>query len=206
MSNKPLRSAVFNHTCGIPEAPTLVDCFIDMKRYTRSMRRAIFSVAALSLALAWPLVSGASPRAGSGKPAARHDVTGHITVRLRYKNGPWVTKLSLRLNRYRLNAFRVCGVWNWPATRRFTCLAAGSQLPARTTIRMEQSPIAEAMKRPDSPGWGMVGLTDDPLVKVVLSNTETGNRYGTFYYRVSLRDVSGKILLTSNKVKLVWHK
>jgi hypothetical protein len=71
---------------------------------------------------------------------------------------------------------------------------------------MEQSPVARAMKRDDSPGWGMVGLGSDPVVKVVLSNTETGNRYGTFYYRVTLRDIAGKILLTSNKVTLVWHK
>ena len=117
-----------------------------------------------------------------------------------------MTKLSLKLNKYKLNAFRVCGVFNWPAGRRFTCLGAGSQLPRGTSIRIEQSPIEEAMKRDDSPGWGMVGLATAPLVKVVLSNTETGNHPGTFYYRVSLRDVSGKILLTSNKVKLVWHK
>jgi hypothetical protein len=177
-----------------------------MRRYTRPVRRAILFVVASSLALSWPLASGASRQAGSGKPAARRDVTGHITVRLRYKNGPWVKKLSLRLNKNRLNAFRVCGVWNWPNARRFTCLAAGSRLPARTTVRIEQNPIAEAMKRDDSPGWGMVGLGSGPVVKVVLSNTETGNRYGTFYYRVSLRDISGKILLTSNKVTLVWHK
>ena len=177
-----------------------------MRRYTRPVRRAILVLAAVSLALAWPLVSGASRQAGSGKPVARRDVTGHITVRLRYKNGPWVTKLSLRLNKDRLNAFSVCGVWNWPAARRFTCLAAGSRPPARTTVRMEQSPIVNAMRRDDSPGWGMVGLADGPLVKAVLSNTETGNRYGTFYYRVSLRDTAGKILLTSNKVTLVWRK
>jgi hypothetical protein len=178
-----------------------------MRRYTRTVRGAIFLVAAVSLALAWPLVSGASRQAGSGKPAARRAVTAdHITVRLRYKNGPWVPKLSLRLNRQRLNAFRICGVWNWPNARRFTCLGAGSHLPARTSVRIEQNPVAEAMKRPDSPGWGMVGLGTGPVVKVVLSNTETGNRYGTFYYRVSLRDISGKVLLTSNKVTLVWHK
>jgi hypothetical protein len=170
------------------------------------MRRAIFFVAALALALAWPLVSGASPLTGGSKPTARRAVNGHITVRLRYKSGPWVTALSLRLNKDKLNEFKVCGVWNWPATRRFTCLAAGSRLPERTTVRVEQSPVAEAMKRDDSPGWGMVGLTQDPVVKVPLSNTVTGNRYGTYYYRVTLRDVSGRLLLASNKVKLTWHK
>jgi hypothetical protein len=178
-----------------------------MKRYTRPVRRAILFVAAVSLALAWPLMSGASRPASTLKPAAqRAPAADNITTRLRYKNGPWVTKLSLKLNRYKLNAFRVCGVFNWPAARRFTCLGAGSKLPRGTSIRVEQSPIEEALKRPDSPGWGMVGLATTPLVKVVLSNTETGNHPGTFYYRVSLRDVSGKVMLTSNKVKLVWHK
>jgi hypothetical protein len=178
-----------------------------MKRYTRPVRRATLIVTAVSLALTWPLVSGASRPASTSQPVARHAAAAdHITTRLRYKNGPWVTKLSLKLNKYKLNAFRVCGVFNWPAARRFTCLGAGSPLPRGTSVRIEQTPIEEAMKRPDSPGWGMVGLATTPLVKVVLSNTETGNHTGTFYYRVSLRDASGKILLTSNKVKLVWHK
>jgi hypothetical protein len=177
-----------------------------MKRYTRPVRRAILFVAAVSLALTWPLVSGASRQASSGKPAVGRAVAGHITVRLRYKSGPWVKRLSLRLNKDRLNAFRVCGVWNWPEARRFTCLGAGTPLPVRTSVRIEQSPIFEAMKREDSPGWGMVALATSPVVKVVLSNTESDNRYGTVYYRVSLRDVAGKILVTSNKVTLVWHK
>jgi len=178
-----------------------------MKRYTRPVRRATIIVTAVSLALFWPLVSGASRPATTSKPVARHAAAAdHITTRLRYKNGPWVTKLSLKLNKYKLNPFRVCGVFNWPAARRFTCLGAGSPLPRGTSVRIEQTPIEEAMKRPDSPGWGMVGLATTPLVKVVLSNTETGNHTGTFYYRVTLRDVAGKILLTSNKVKLVWHK
>jgi hypothetical protein len=166
-----------------------------------AVHRAIF-LAAAALAFAAIAVPGASSSSNSTVRAK----ADHITTRLRYKNGPWVTKLSLKLNKYRLNAFRVCGVFNWPAGRRFTCLGAGSQLPRGTTVRLEQSPIEEAMKRADSPGWGMVGLAATPLVKVVLSNTETGNHTGTFYYRVSLRDVAGKILLTSNKVKLVWHK
>jgi len=165
------------------------------------VHRAIF-LAAAALAFAAIAVPGASSRSSSPVRAK----ADHITTRLRYNNGPWVTKLSLKLNKFRLNAFKVCGVFNWPAARRFTCLGAGSQLPRGTTVRIEQSPIEEAMKRPDSPGWGMVGLAASPLVKVVLSNTETGNHTGTFYYRVSLRDVAGKILLTSNKVQLVWHK
>src|SRR3954468_12888800 len=41
---------LFNKTCGVPWTPPLrLDCFIDMKRYTRPVRRAILFVAALSL-------------------------------------------------------------------------------------------------------------------------------------------------------------
>jgi hypothetical protein len=177
-----------------------------MRRYTRPVRRAIFFVALLSLSLTSPLVSGASPRTGGEKTVARQAVTGHFTVRVRYKSGPWVTKLSLKLNKNILMEFRVCGVWNWPTARRFTCLGAGSRLPERTAARIEQSPIGTALKRDDSPGWGMVGFSDHAVVTVPLSNTETGNVYGTFYYRVTLRDVSGAVLIRSNKVQVNWHR
>ena len=65
-----------------------------------------------------------------------------------------MTKLSLKLNKYKLNAFRVCGVFNWPTARKFTCLGAGSQLPRGTSVRIEQSPIEEAMKRDRQPRLG----------------------------------------------------
>lgn len=177
-----------------------------MRRYTRPVRRAILFLAASVIVLSWPLMSGgAASLAGGQKPSARQAVSGHFTLRLRYRSGPWVTKLSLRLNKNRLSQFRLCGVWDWPASRRFTCLAAGVRLPAQTNARLEQSPIAKALRRDDSPGWGMVGFSPDPVIKAMLSNTQTGNVYGTFYYRVTLRDVSSKILVTSNKVRLTWH-
>ena len=117
-----------------------------------------------------------------------------------------VTNLSVKLRKYQLETYKVCGVWNWPNERRFTCLAAGSRLPEGTVMRMEQSPIAKAMRRSDSPGWGMVGLSPHPVIRTPLSNTVTGDRYGTFYYRVTLRDGAGKALLTSNRVTLVWRR
>jgi hypothetical protein len=162
--------------------------------------RAIFFLAALATALALPLVSGAAR-----PPDARRDVTGHITVRLRYKTG-WVTRLSLKLNKVKLYTFRVCGVWNWPSDQEFGCHGAGTTLPERTLMRMEQSPVARAMKRSDSPGWGMVGVSSDPVIRTPLSNEVTGDKFGTFYYRVTLRDVQGNVLLTSNRVAIVWHR
>jgi hypothetical protein len=170
------------------------------------VRRAILFLAASSTVLTWPLMSGAAPRGRTQTPSARQALSGHFTLCERYKSGPWVTKLSLKLNKNRLWAFRLCGVWDWPADRRFTCLAARTRLPEQTSARLEQSPIGKALRRDDSPGWGMVGFSTDPVIKALLSNTETGNVYGTFYYRVTLRDVDGKILLTSNKVKVVWHR
>jgi len=178
-----------------------------MRRYTRRVHRAIVFAASLSAVLALPLVSGASPRAEQLTPAASRAVTGHFTVRVRYKSGPWVTRLSLKLTKTKLIEFRLCGVWDWPAAKRFTCLGAGTRLPARTAARMEQSPVGTALKRQDSPGWGMVGFSADPVIKVPLSNTATGNHYGTYYYRVTLRDLAGgKPLVTSNKVAVNWHR
>ena len=170
------------------------------------MRRTVLFAAAACVALVGPLVSGATSRSVSAKPAARREISPHITLRLRYKTGPWVTNLSVKLPKYQLETYKVCGVWNWPDERRFTCLGAGSRLPEGTAMRMEQSPIAKALRRSDSPGWGMVGLSPDPVIRTPLSNTVTGNRYGTFYYRVTLRNASGKTLLTSNRVQLVWRR
>jgi hypothetical protein len=141
--------------------------------------------------------------AGSSSPVrAKAD---HITVRIRYKNGAWLRALSLPLNRHNLKAFKVCGVWNWPVGKTFTCAASGSTLPARTFLRMEQTPVARAQRRTDS-RWGLVGMGSDSVLPVPLSNEVTADRWGTFYYRATLRDISGKVLLTSNRVKLVWHR
>jgi len=164
------------------------------------VRRAIFVLAVLAVGV----VAGVSAGSAAEQKLTTRNIEGHITVRLRYKNGPWTTRVRVKLHRYLLNEFRVCGVWNWPAGRRFTCLGAGERLPTRTLLRMEQSPIAKAMKRPDSPGWGLLGISSDPVIKTPLSNSVTGNAIGTFYYRATLRDLSGKVLLTSNKVRFTW--
>ena len=152
------------------------------------------------------LAAGVSAGSGAEQRPAVRKLEGHITLRVRYKSGPWSTRLSVKLHRYALNEFRVCGVWNWPAERRFTCLAASAKLPERTLLRIEQNPVGKAMKRADSPGWGLLGISSDPVVKAPLSNTMTGNVYGTFYYRVTLRDLQGHVLLTSNKVSFTWHR
>jgi hypothetical protein len=62
------------------------------------------------------------------------------------------------------------------------------------------------MVRPDSPGWGLLGLSEHPAAEAVLSNTVAGNRLGALRYRATLRNRAGEILATSNTLELVWHR
>jgi len=142
-------------------------------------------------------------------PNVRHAVgqdDSKLTLRLRTRLGPWKKSLYLKLVKTRLTAFSVCGIRNWDGTERFDCEAAAGRLPGGYSLRLEQSPVAKALRRPDSPGWGMLGLTSDTRVGVVVSNVVTGNRYGTYRYRVTLRAGSGQILATSNLVSVTWHR
>ena len=46
-----------------------------------------------------------------------------------------------------------------------------------------------------------------PTLHAVLSNAVAGNRFGTVFYRVTLRERgSGRILRTSNPFKVVWYR
>ena len=181
-------------------------------RYTCRVLRASLIFVAVSVALACPLGSGASiHRTGSPASAKRAaaDASGTITLRARIGRGAWKKSLSLRLNKDKLFAFAVCGLWDQPPTAAFTpkCTApAGTKLPNGTMLRLEQNPIRKALPRADSPGWGLLAMTDHAEIEAVLSNTLTGNVYGTFHYRVTLRDVSGQVLATSNALAVYWHR
>jgi hypothetical protein len=162
------------------------------------------AVAAASLALAWPVASGAG--APSGTRAAAQE-PGHITLRLRYRGGPWKKALYVKLVKTRLISFSACAIRNWqPATEAFDCDLAGGDLSGRNALRLEQNPIGGALRRSDSPGWGMVGASETSRLGAVLSNSVTGDRFGIFHYRVTLRDASGRILATSNTVTINWHR
>jgi hypothetical protein len=109
------------------------------------------------LALVAPLASGATARSVRAKPAAQREISRHMTLRLRYKTGPRVTNLSVKLRKYQLETYKVWG--RALAEREAVHLPCGRKTPSGGTVmRMEQSPIAQAMRRSDSPGWGMVGL------------------------------------------------
>jgi hypothetical protein len=162
--------------------------------------RAALALAAASTALAVPLSTASADRSHSA-------VTGTITLRVRYHGGPWKRGLSITLHKLRLTAFTVCAKWNYEAGHPFDCDSTEpTQLPSGTILRLEQNPVAKALKRPESPGWGMLGASPDGSLGAVLSNEVTGNRRGTFRYRVTLRDRStDDVLATSNLITTVWR-
>jgi hypothetical protein len=163
------------------------------------------ALAAVSAAFAVLPASGAS-RARTGTAAAAADVNGTITLRARYRRGPWKRSLSLELVKLRLTDFTLCAIWNQPQGAAYDCNhAASRQLPPGTTMRLEQNPVAKAVRRADSPGWGMLGASPDAGLGAVLSNLVSGNRRGTFKYRVTLRDRSQAILVRSNTLTVVWR-
>jgi hypothetical protein len=168
------------------------------------MPRAALAVVVASVALAWPVATGA------GAPTGTHAVAqepGKITLRLRYHGGPWKKALYVKLVRNQLYSFSVCAIRNWqPPAEPFECNTAGEPLPAETGMRLEQNPIARALRRSDSPGWGMLGTSETARLGAVLSNTVTGDRFGIFRYRVTLRDGSGRLLARSNTVSVNWHR
>lgn len=156
---------------------------------------------ALPVLLAFALVAAGGAAAG---PAA--DTPGSILLRARIHQGPWKKSLSIRLVKLRLTEFTVCAIWNHEAGTAFDCDAASKRrLPAGTILRLEQSPVAKALKKADSPGWGMLGASPDGALGAALSNLVTGNKRGTFHYRVTLRDRAGEVLVTSNRFTVVWR-
>ena len=175
------------------------------------MPRAVLTVAVVGAALIWPFASVASADwpgalAAPAGERATHQDDSKLTLRLRTRLGPWKKSLYLKLNKNVLSSFSACGIRNWNGADKFDCEVASGRLPSGNFLRLEQSPIAKSLRRPDSPGWGMLGLTSNTRVGVVVSNSVTGNRYGTYRYRVTLRAGSGQILATSNVVRVTWHK
>ena len=164
------------------------------------MPRTAVALLIATVALAAPLASTARG-VGSSRAAA-----GAITLRAQFHQGPWKRSLSLKLVKLKLTDFTLCAIWNWSSSDKFDCDAAAKQkLPEGTSLRLEQSPIAKAIRSADSPGWGMLGASPNAGLGAVLSNLVTGNRRGTFRYRVTLRDKANKILVTSNTFTAVWR-
>lgn len=148
------------------------------------------------------------PACGGGKSGSKSGTTsGELSlVEAAQPDGPWTRRLSLRLGRDGVpTQFYVCAVRKkgaGPCTA-----AAGATLPARSTLRLEQHPVGPGLERPDSPGWGLVGTSGDPVLKLTLSDfVSVNNKPGNVTYRVTLRDPSGHVTATSNTVAISWRR
>ena len=73
-------------------------------------------------------------------------------------------------------------------------------------MRLEQRPIGPAARRADSPGWGLVGTSEEAYLDIPLSSFVSGNRPGPVTYRATLRDGTGRVLATSNTITISWHE
>jgi hypothetical protein len=161
-------------------------------------------LAALAAALVSTGVVSACASADGERAAP---AAGSIALRARIDHGAWQHRLSLKLVKTKLITFSLCAVWDAPSGSQFECAAPqGARLPAGTSMRLEQHPIGQALKRADSPGWGMLADSSTATVGAALSNTVTGDVIGTFRYRVTLRDSAGRVLLSSNVFPIDWHR
>jgi hypothetical protein len=162
------------------------------------VRGLLFAPVAGLLALASPLVSGASvvpTKSGRATTAAV------ATIKLGGRtgiDGPWRRTLRLKLVRGGIPvSFSVCAVWGERPSLTPDCQAASSEgLPEGTVLRLEQHRKV---------GWKRVGQSPVPALQAVLSNAVGGNRVGTVLYRVTLRQ-GARILRTSNTLRVVWHR
>ena len=102
--------------------------------------------------------------------------------------------------------FYVCATYNTALAARASCESSSSLDKPGTLLKIEQSPVKKAQKRPESPGWGLVAAGDKKIVGTELSNLVTGDNFGTFRYRATLRSLDGKQIAASKAVPVVWHR
>jgi hypothetical protein len=166
--------------------------------------RAGVMFATVALALASALATQHRP----AHAKATAGEAGHsITLRGKFLGSGWRKSLSRTLVRTRLTQFTLCALWDHPASRQFDCIpTAGASLPKGTELRLEQKPPGHGLRRADSPGWGMIGLSPTAVLRAPLSNDVTGNKVGTVRFRVTLRQrSSGAIIYRSNLLLLRWR-
>jgi hypothetical protein len=164
----------------------------------RDVPRILFTLLVASLMLSAPSVSGAGTKPSSGAGATTEAASKIVLRGRKGIQGPWRRYLWLKLVRGGIPvSFSVCAVWNQPLLTPACQAAPGKRLPEGTTMRLEQSRKAV---------WKRVGLSTEPALEAVLSNDVSGNRLGTVFYRVTLRQPSGRVLRTSNTFRVVWHK
>ena len=170
------------------------------------MTRALASLLCV-FTLAGTTVLGATASTTTSAAGTRSTATV-ITLRGRTSSnggGTWQRRLRLKLLKRRLNRFELCAMVNQVRFSPSCDPRPGSVLPRGTILRLEQKPAGKGIRVQDTPGWGMVGTSLDASLFAVLSNVVTGNTFGTYTYRVTLRDAEGNIVARSKPFKVVWH-
>jgi hypothetical protein len=173
----------------------------------------------LLLALAAVLAAGCSDEGSTGGTTTGETTAGQSTVAPgsaskitllggRTNRGPWVRSLSLEHSAEDgvPVSFFVCAAWGETQSPKACDAAAGAELPAGTTLRLEQRPVGSAPESPDSPGWGTVGTSEQPELAVPLSDFVSGLEVRKASYRVTLRRFGeeGPPLATSNVITVTW--
>lgn len=141
---------------------------------------------------------------GPQAPSARNATDVQVWVKSR--GGPWTKRLSLKLRKAKLSVFYVCATYNTALPARAQCESTADLDTPGTLLKIEQSPVKKAQKRPESPGWGLVAAGNKKIVQAELSNLVTGDNFGTFKYRATLRSLDGKQIAVSKAVPVVWHR
>lgn len=166
----------------------------------------------LSLVLAPVLAAGCSrgnstSQTTTGTTTVAAGGTAKITLRGAKQNtGPWVRSLSLEHGEDGVPVgFFVCAAWDESRSPEECDAAPGAKLPAGTILRLEQQPSGSAVEKPDSPGWGTVGTSEQAELHVPLSDFVSGLEVPKATYRVTLRRLEGgPPQATSNTFTVTW--
>jgi hypothetical protein len=157
-------------------------------------------VVALTLVLAAALVPGTGGFPARTGDATVADATPFLLRGRREATGAWKRYLWLKHTRFDIIRFSVCGVWNQAISP--TCaVARGNSLPSGALLKLEQR--QGSAKRPS---WRTVGVSLEPALQAVLSNTVSRNRFGVVAYRLTLRNESNRVVRASNVFKVFWSR
>lgn len=168
----------------------------------------------VTLALATVLLAGCSGGDTAGETSTDTTTvatTGASKITLRggkANTGPWVRSLSLEHGPDGVpTSFYVCAAWDAARAPEACDAAPGATLPPETTLRLEQRPAGSALTKPDSPGWGVVGTSEQAELHVPLSDFVSGLDVAKATYRVTLRSIDGgPALATSDVFTVTWAR
>jgi hypothetical protein len=171
------------------------------------MRRTHLALSVAVPALAAAFVTGCGGKSAATTSTAEAGPTVSLGISV-HAPGPWKRSISLKLLKGPVPVpFFACGTLNRNVPDQGCDSAPTISLPPGTNLRLEQRPSGPAVKRADSPGWGIVATSDESTLDAVLSSFVAGNRLGRVTYKLTLRRrASGRVVATSNTVTVDWHK